>query len=130
MRCILASMVWAALFSAASGFPTPVPMPKLNMQEACGLVMKPMLERNSDRPPRWRNPPLLQSATYTTLRYSEVLRKHYPEESDERLGKTDKAWLLTEWGWLVTVISELDLSQSNTFFVRPDGEVVLLWMTE
>ena len=49
---------------------------------------------------------------------------------EQKLKEDGMEWILTEWGWLITIVMANDLSQTDTYFVRESGQVVLLWSTE
>lgn len=111
-------------------FPYPIPEPNQTMEEASEMVMKKFAERSKNYTPRWRDTAFPQLVSYTTLDHSPTLRMAYPEEEREILMESDLAWLAEEWGWLVTVVMAYDLSQTETYFVRKNGEVKLLWHTD
>jgi hypothetical protein len=125
-------IVTLCLFSASAqflaAFPTPVPKPKQSYREAVEVVMERFAKDSAEFPPRWKEG-FPQSIKFTTYQYCDELRTYAPEESHKKLKEEGMEWLLSEWGWLVTIVMAQDLSQSNTYFVRSSGKVELLWET-
>ena len=114
----------------ASGIPTPIPAPKQTYTEAVELVLKRQVkDGGKEALKKSPNAALPQIVTYTSFKYSVDLQGYVEDEklTKEKLKKSGKDWILTEWGWLISIVVGLDLSQSDTYFVRPSGEVVHLW---
>jgi hypothetical protein len=118
-----------ALLSFGYAYPTPIPKSKHTIEKACEVVMKEFAKEAKDYPPRWRDEAFPRSVVYTNLEYSRELQDWIPEGARGEVAKSEQAWLLKEWGWLVTVVMAHDLSQSMTYFVRENGQVSILWET-
>ena len=117
----------------ALSFPTPIPPPKQTYVEACELVLKKYADlTDTEMPPKWRDTRFPQFVTYTTFQFSPALQDHFKHafKNKEEIKKSKYAFLVEEYGWLITVVFAHDLSQSDTYFVRPSGEVKLLWTTD
>lgn len=119
-----------ALLSFGHAFPTPIPKSKHSIEKACEFVMKGFVKEAEDYAPRWRDEAFPRSAVYTNLKFSQELQDWMARKDRSEFAKSEQAWLLEEWGWLVTVVMAHDLSQSNTYFVRENGQVSLLWSTD
>jgi hypothetical protein len=130
MKLILFS-IFAVLLAAKNceAFPYPIPEPKQSSEAATTLVMKSFAKEAKDYPPRWRDEAFAQSIIYTTFERNTELQDWVDASGKESI-ESDCPWLLTEWGWMITVVMAHDLSQKITYFVRPNGAVELLWHTD
>jgi hypothetical protein len=132
MKHIPILLAFASVCGIAAAVPTPIPPPKQTYAEACELVLKEQVkDGGKEALKKSPNAALPQIVTYTSFQYSVDLQGYVEDEelTKEKLKEKGKDWILTEWGWLITIVVGLDLSQSDTYFVRPSGEVVLLWST-
>ena len=108
---ILGPLGWA--------FPTPVPVPKNSYKQACEIA----LEFHKAESVRGHfNTIFPQSVEYTNPEHSARLKNLLPKEQLEKDPH--------EWGWLITIVTFNDLSQSDTYFVRGEGTVLHLQSTE
>ena len=132
MKTLLTLTAGLFLGTPAPGLPTPIPPPRQDYEKACELVLlKHRQVSGGGKPLKWSNTTFPQMVIYTSYQYSPDLQGYVEDRklSRKQLKAAGKDWLLTEWGWLISVVVGLDLSQSDTYFVRPSGEVSLLWTT-
>ena len=132
MQHFLILLAFTFICGTAFAIPMKIPAPKQTYTEAVELVLKEQVKDvGAEALKKAPNLVLPQIVTYTCFKHSVELQGYVEDEklTKEKLKKSGKEWLLTEWGWLVHVVVKLDLSQTDTYFVRPSGEVVHLWST-
>ena len=132
MRHFAILLAFVFICGSASAIPMKIPAPKQTYTEAVELVLKELVkDGDGEALKKSLNAALPQIVTYTCFKHSVELQGYVEDEklTKEKLKKSGKDWLLTEWGWLVHVVMGLDLSQTDTYFVRPSGKVVHLWST-
>lgn len=127
MKTFYISAICSMITSLVSAMPTPIPAPNQTYAEASESVLKKYEKPSGKGGTKWCSNPFPQFVTYTTYKYSTTLKERFA--SEKKLKNSEYSFLITEFGWLVTVVFGHDLSLSHTYFVRPSGEIVLLWVT-
>ena len=132
MNLLRILLTFICLSGITVGIPMKIPAPKQTHSKAIDLVLKEQVkDGGAEALKNSPNAALPQIVTYTSFKHSVELQGYLEDEkfTKEQLKKSGKDWILTEWGWLIHIVVGLDLSQTDTYFVRPSGEVVHLWST-
>ena len=121
-------IILAVLLSAhAFGRPFPVSTPKYTAIKACQLVLQHHHEDeiNSDT----LKTSFVRSLEYSTHQCSSQLQSIFSERQKDKTRENGLEWIYQEWGWIVEIVEDNDLSHTCIYFLRDSGEIVLIEQT-